>query len=132
MFVMLFIWPENASRFIVNLEAAELWKKFLAIYQITVFGHTLKGRDTEFMFILLLSLGLFHVYIGKHKTTYKERNSFQEISKTHRWKDKSSYLYRIECKTVTFNFRVSEAFRNKKKMYDFSAVENGTVHMKKL
>lgn len=101
MFAVLFIWPENASRFIVNFEAAELWKKLLAIYQITAFGHTLKGRDTQFMFILLLSLGLFHAYIGKHRTIYKDRTSFQEISKPHRWKDRGSYLYRTECKTVT-------------------------------
>lgn len=41
MFAVLFIWPENALGFIVNLEAAEIWKKVLEIQQITVFGHTL-------------------------------------------------------------------------------------------
>lgn len=81
MFAVLFVWPENALRFIVNLEAAELWKKFLAKFTKLLFlDIPLKGRETQFLFILLLSPGLFHVYIGKRKTAlhWQTQNRLKE------------------------------------------------------
>lgn len=38
----------------------------------------------------------------------------------------------LNVRVLLFHLRVSRAFRNKKKTYDCSAVENRTVHMKKL